>query len=382
MTAKRYRQAAMMLLNGMVLMAGGNDGGAILSSADLYDSSSGTFTATGSMTVARYLHTAMLLPNGTVLITGGYNSTSTYLSSAELYNVGLGFNEAWRPAITSATPITLNGNLVLVGSGFSGYGSAEASGGTTNSSASNYPLVQLRNIDNGQMAWLAMDSFSSGGYSSRAITNFATGPAMVTVYVNGIPSMSQYVTVNEDTVVPSYLLSISIPAAGPGIGSGQVTSDIGGIVCTSGGSGICSASYLEGTTLTLSATTASDSTFNGWAADCTGVSPCLLAMTKSRNVSAQFGLGPGGLGPVAKILFTGFSSVNDAYDAAGANDTIKVVDGTHAVGDLSLDHIKNTKLEGGYNASFSSLTGQPTVLQGKLTIKSGSLRVNRVKVKQ
>jgi len=52
------------------------------------------------------------------------------------------------------------------------------------------------------------------------------------------------------------------------------------------------------------------------------------------------------------------------------------------VGALSFDNNKNTMLEGGYNPFFSRLTGQPTVLQGTLTIKSGSLRVKGVKVKQ
>jgi hypothetical protein len=59
-------------------------GSTYLTSAELYDPASGTWTATGSLGTARYQHTATLLPNGEVLVAEGYNS-SGYLASAELY---------------------------------------------------------------------------------------------------------------------------------------------------------------------------------------------------------------------------------------------------------------------------------------------------------
>ncbi|MGH9686882.1 MAG: Kelch repeat-containing protein [Candidatus Acidiferrales bacterium] len=92
MTVARIAPTATLLSNGMVLIAGGmdgNGGGDYLSSAELYNPSTGTFAATGSMTEARTGDTATLLSNGTVLIAGGENSTNyngDYLSSAEIYN--------------------------------------------------------------------------------------------------------------------------------------------------------------------------------------------------------------------------------------------------------------------------------------------------------
>ena len=62
---------ATLLPNGKVLVAGGSIAAAALSSAELYDPASGTWTATGSLGTARDSHTATLLPNGKVLVAGG-----------------------------------------------------------------------------------------------------------------------------------------------------------------------------------------------------------------------------------------------------------------------------------------------------------------------
>jgi hypothetical protein len=83
----RSGQSATVLSNGNVLLAAGeNDGanGGYLSSAELYNPSTGKFTVTGSLNTPRFLHTAHLLASGQVLIVAGNHFGS--IASAELYN--------------------------------------------------------------------------------------------------------------------------------------------------------------------------------------------------------------------------------------------------------------------------------------------------------
>jgi hypothetical protein len=79
---------ANLLLDGDVLISGGNHGGSI-SSAELYDPSSGTFSVTASMNTPRQNQTSVLLNNGDVLVTGGFDGDGgncCYQTSAELYH--------------------------------------------------------------------------------------------------------------------------------------------------------------------------------------------------------------------------------------------------------------------------------------------------------
>ncbi|MFZ0916796.1 MAG: kelch repeat-containing protein, partial [Candidatus Udaeobacter sp.] len=121
LTTARYGHTATLLPKGQVLVAGGEGTSGYLSSAELYDPASGTWTATGSLNTAREFHKATLLPNGKVLVAGGVDNGS-FLRSAELYDIGLGFMRPdWQPQITTATsPLVLGSSLILTGSRFKG----------------------------------------------------------------------------------------------------------------------------------------------------------------------------------------------------------------------------------------------------------------------
>jgi hypothetical protein len=94
MTAARENHTATLLSDGKVLITGGSDGAvgndspsaSVYASAEVFDPSTGRFTAAGMMTSARDFHTASLLSNGKVLIAGGIANTATFLSTAELFD--------------------------------------------------------------------------------------------------------------------------------------------------------------------------------------------------------------------------------------------------------------------------------------------------------
>jgi hypothetical protein len=107
MTVPRGEHFATLLPNGRVLLAGGDGsvdvGSTMNATAEIYDPTTGRFTAAGSMTIARRNQTATLLPDGRVLIVGGeddiggigrmYPDTTSDLSSlpsAELYDPASG----------------------------------------------------------------------------------------------------------------------------------------------------------------------------------------------------------------------------------------------------------------------------------------------------
>jgi hypothetical protein len=115
----RAGHTATLLSNGKVLVAGGTKSttpgsGEGLYSAELYDPGQGSFSYTGNLTKVRQGHTATLLLNGKVLIAGGQDK------SAELYNPAYGsFSptpyEMNQPRIAHTATLLPNGHVLLAG---------------------------------------------------------------------------------------------------------------------------------------------------------------------------------------------------------------------------------------------------------------------------
>ncbi len=190
----RSQHIATLLLSGKVLVAGGNSNLGYTNSAELYDPASNVWSPASGMASARGAHTGTLLPSGRVLVTGGYNGVANVVeNSAELYLYDLGISDSRRPVIASvSSPVTPGGRLTLTGTGFNG--DSEAASGSNNQSATNFPLVQLRRVDNEQIVWTApatASTRSATSYQSAplpAVTGLLPGPYRLSVIANGLAS--------------------------------------------------------------------------------------------------------------------------------------------------------------------------------------------------
>lgn len=77
-----------------------------------------------------------------------------------------------------------------------------------------------------------------------------------------------------------------VTVVGQGTGAGNVTSSPAGINCGNGGT-VCSFSFPAGTSVTLTATPDSTSSFTGWGGACSGTGTCVLDMTSDKLVTAS-----------------------------------------------------------------------------------------------
>lgn len=128
MTSPRSDFAAVLLSDGKVLVAGGeNYLDNSISTAELYDPSTGSWSPVGSLLTPTEFGAAARLPDGDVLLAGGYDVSQTgggagLLSSAELYDPATG---TWSPtgsmdaASDGLTATLLDNGQVLV-TGFDG----------------------------------------------------------------------------------------------------------------------------------------------------------------------------------------------------------------------------------------------------------------------
>lgn len=122
MTISRDHHTATLLANGQVLAAGGTLSGR---PAELYNPGNGTWSATGTLNEARVLHTATLLADGKVLVAGGFAGAVWQITrgSAELYDPSTGI---WTATGTLGAPrgghtaTLLPNGKVLVAGGYYG----------------------------------------------------------------------------------------------------------------------------------------------------------------------------------------------------------------------------------------------------------------------
>lgn len=124
MLETRHSHSATLLPDGTVLIAGGYGAGTTtLHTTELFDPRTQTFTSTGSLVSARADHIAVRLDNGKVLVAGGLGPEWTFLSSAEVYDPA---TRSFSPtggmtvARESHTAVLLNDGRVLIAGGHRG----------------------------------------------------------------------------------------------------------------------------------------------------------------------------------------------------------------------------------------------------------------------
>jgi hypothetical protein len=94
------------------------------------------------------------------------------------------------------------------------------------------------------------------------------------------------IELHGSTIEQPQQFTLTVTKAGPG--SGTVTSNPAGINCGND----CSESYDQGTSVTLTATPASGSTFGGWSGACSGTGTCVVIMNADIAVTAALSARP------------------------------------------------------------------------------------------
>ena len=148
MTAARSSQRMVMLANGGVLALGGTGdiyGSVGLASCEIYNPTTNTWSATGSMATSRLSgHRAVRLPSGRILVAGGATpnpsctrpvgcSTIITIASSEIYNPSTG---TWTPGPDMPVPreefdmVALPNGLVFATGGYARSTTGTPGGGT------------------------------------------------------------------------------------------------------------------------------------------------------------------------------------------------------------------------------------------------------------
>jgi uncharacterized repeat protein (TIGR02543 family) len=213
--------------------------------------------------------------------TGAYMVTVTGQTSQEVlltrsYTVNCGLDTP--VIITAAAPLSLSVSLAGSGGGMVSsqpVGVRCASGNASTGCAGRFQP--------GTMVTLTAQPESDSTFSGWSGACSGTGSCVVTM------AQAASVTAQFDPIT----YSLRTVLAGNGVGS--VSSQPAGIACSNGSGGAasssCTATFDDGTPVTLTAQPADGSQFAGWTGGgCTGTDPCVTTVSGAQTVTAQFTL--------------------------------------------------------------------------------------------
>jgi hypothetical protein len=131
----------------------------------------------------------------------------------------------------------------------------------------------------------------SGTYSSGTAVTLTATPASGSTFAGwsgggctGTGTCTVTVTATTTVTATFNVSSVGLTVSKAGTGGGSVNSSPAGITCGA----TCSATYPNGTAVTLTAAAATGSTFTGWSGACTGTGSCGVTLTSATTVTATF----------------------------------------------------------------------------------------------
>jgi len=184
MTTPRVFHTATLLPGGHVLIAGGRTtDNSVLPSAELYNTSNGTFSVTGQIPMPRVAHTATLLADGRVLIASGAESPSAELYDPETGTFNAAGDYATPAGLMTATRLA-DGRVLLTGC-------------NPNCGSDGY-------TDIAQLYDPATDTFSSTGSTGAAFGQTETPlPNGKVLFAGGVATMVTRIATRNFTTPPA-----------------------------------------------------------------------------------------------------------------------------------------------------------------------------------
>jgi YVTN family beta-propeller protein len=285
------------------------------------------------------------------------NVNNTVQGAGQLGNNGLILNNGTSGAIeaNAAFPLAMsgatfsNGGLLLI-NGAPNPGVVSTSNFTQSSSGRFAVAIggttagtQYSQLQNSGTATLAgnLDIVLANGFTPAAgqqftvLTSNAISGQFAAINSQALPAgLGWSATYNATSVVLTVVNvtfgSSTLTVTDLGTGSGTVTDDLGLINCTTTGgtiSGTCSASYTGGSIVTLTATPAAGTSFNGWNA-CQGTAQCSVTLNGNQGVSATFVPTGSAFTLNVSLIGTGNGSVTDTSEQIDCINTAGVISGT------------------------------------------------------
>ncbi len=255
-------------------------------------------------------------PSVTITANVSGNAPSPLVNSIAVSTTAFESNTANNTATDSATVITapdLTVNKSHVGNFSLGQIGAKYTVVVTNSGVGDKAAGSVVTLTDTVPGGLTITAISGAGWTCATLTTctrsdaLASGvsypPVTVTVNVGAAATSPQVNAVSVSTaatesnalnnlgtdstiIVAGTQGSLTVTKLGSASSSGTVTSQDGGINCGA----TCTATYVNGSNLLLTATPGTGSVFTGWLGPCTGTGACSVAINGAATVSATFAL--------------------------------------------------------------------------------------------